>query len=107
MTIPGHDAEPARLTLDSTVAAAKEQISCELGEEGVVLHLGLGTYFGLNQVGNAVWNLVQQPRTVAEVRDHLLRHYQVAPAECEQDLLELLEDMAAAGLLEVSDAAGA
>ena len=48
----------------STVVAAKEQTSCDLDGESVVLDMSSGKYYGLNSVGSEVWNLIQQPRTV-------------------------------------------
>src|SRR2546427_11651852 len=53
----------------STVVAGKEQISCNLAEEAVVLGLKAGVYYGLNSVAARIWNLIQEPKTVCEIRD--------------------------------------
>jgi hypothetical protein len=93
------------LTLATVVAAAPQQICSSLGDELVILNLADDTYYGLNQVGATVWGLVQQPRSVAALRDAVLAEYEVEAARCEQDLLELLASLAAVGLIEVHDAA--
>jgi hypothetical protein len=54
-----------------------------------------------------VWNLVQQPKSVLQLRDTLLEEYEVDPSRCERDLLDLLEQMRREGLIEVRIAAGA
>src|SRR5450759_422120 len=54
-----------------TVAAVKDQVSCALDEDTVILHLGSGTYYGLNAVGSTIWNLIQEPRTIAEIHVEL------------------------------------
>lgn len=88
----------------SVVVATKEQTFSELDDETVILHLKSGVYYGLNAVGTTIWNLIQQPRVIAEIRDAMLTKYQVDASQCEQDLLNLLEELRTEGLIEVTDA---
>jgi len=87
----------------STVVAAKNQVSCSLAEEAVVLDLKAGVYYGLNEVGARVWNLIQEPRNVSEIRDAILREFDIDPNLCERDLLVLLRDLAGKELIKVDD----
>src|SRR3989442_1453031 len=87
----------------SVVATVKEQLSCDLAGEAAILHLGSGTYYGLDQVGARIWALVQQPTRVDHLRDMLLEEYEVEPQRLERDPLALLRDLAAEGLVEVRD----
>src|SRR5271170_6405846 len=95
----------AGLSVHSIVIAAPEQVSCPLGEESAILNLKNTVYYGLNPVGARVWNLLQQARTVGELRDAILDEYDVEAGRCESDLLELLEKMRREGLIEVKSAA--
>jgi hypothetical protein len=95
----------ADLSIHSIVIATREQVSCPLGEESAILNLKNTVYYGLNPVGARVWNLLQQQRTVGELRDALLDEYDVETGRCESDLLELLEKMRSEGLIQVSSAA--
>jgi sulfur transfer complex TusBCD TusB component (DsrH family) len=90
------------IDLTSTVVAIREQVSAEVGDEGVLLNLKDGVYYGLNAVGASVWKLIQQPRTVRALREAVVNEYDVDPEQCERDLLALLNDLAARGLIEVS-----
>jgi len=85
----------------SRVIAARDQVSCDLGGEAAILQLASGIYYGLNPVGARVWALLQQPRTVREIRDALLAEYDVGPERCERDLVALLQTLAAERLIEV------
>jgi len=89
------------LRTSSTVVVAKEQVSCPLGEEAAILNLKNSVYYGLDSVGARVWTLLQQPRSIGELRDTLLSEYEVETGQCEQDLLALLESMRNEGLIEV------
>jgi hypothetical protein len=64
-----------------------------VGGESVILNYRDGIYYGLNEVGSRVWALVQEPRTILEIRDRLLDTYDVDPESCLQDLLDLLNQL--------------
>jgi Coenzyme PQQ synthesis protein D (PqqD) len=95
------------LSLHSIVVAISEQVSCPLGDESAILNLKNSVYYGMNPVGARVWNLVQQPKSVSQLRDALLEEYEVEAAQCERDLLDLLEQMRLEGLIEIRRAATA
>ncbi|MCI0354667.1 MAG: PqqD family protein [Acidobacteria bacterium] len=91
----------ATLSRNTTVVAVSDQVSCTLEDEAVVLHLGKGTYYGLNPVGATVWNALQQPKTVGELVEIVTGEFEVEAGRCEGDLLELLANLQNAGLIEV------
>lgn len=95
---------PNSISVKSIVVAGKDQVACSLGEEAAILHMSKGVYYGLDPVGARVWNLLQQPRAVEEIRETLVAEYEVEPARCQTDLLGLLESLQSEGLIEVRDA---
>lgn len=91
----------------SVVVAAKDQFSCPLGDDIIILDLRAGLYFGLDNVGALVWQLIQQPKSVRDLRQAILETFDVAPEVCERDLVALLRDLAAKNLIEIRDAPAA
>jgi Coenzyme PQQ synthesis protein D (PqqD) len=89
------------ISIHSVVVAVKDQVWCALGEESAILNMSNSVYYGMNAVGTRVWNLLQQPKTVQEIRDAIIDEYDVAPEQCDRDLLQLLEQMKAEGLIEL------
>jgi hypothetical protein len=90
-----------KLTLDTCVVAAPDQASCLLESEAVLLSLRNGEYFGLNEVGASIWQIIQCPRTVTEVRDELMAEYDGVDAEvCAAEVLGFLERMVTLGLVD-------
>lgn len=85
----------------STVVTTKEQVSSDLAGEAVILNFKSGKYYGLNAVGSRVWNLIQEPRTLNDIRNTLLEEYEVEPDCCDRDLVALLQNLADEGLIEV------
>ena len=90
-----------RLSPRSIVVATSEQVSCPLGEESAILNLKNSVYYGVNPVATSVWKLIQQPKSIGELRDALVEEYEVEPERCEQDLLTLLDKMRDEGLIDV------
>jgi hypothetical protein len=87
----------------STVVVMKDQVSCDLSGEAAILNLKSGVYFGLNTVGASIWKLIQEPKTVKEIREAILEEYNVEPAPCEHDILEILQEFSTHGLIEIAD----
>ena len=95
------------LSVQSIVVAAKDQVSCDLGGEAAILSIRNGVYYGLDPVGAQIWNLLQEPHRVAEIREAVLREYEVEPERCERDLIVLLEKLLVEGLIEVKESGSA
>jgi hypothetical protein len=91
------------LSGQSIVVAAKDQVSCDLGGEAAILNMKSGVYYGLDPIGAQVWNLLQKPHRVAEIREAVVRDYDVEPERCERDVIALLESLLAEGLIEVQN----
>ena len=93
------------ITSSTTVMASTDQVSCDLAGEAAILNLKNSVYYGLDTVGARIWTLVQEPITVGAVRDAMLREYDVEPERCERDLIDLLQKLAAEGLIAIKSAA--
>lgn len=94
---------PSAISLDATVRASREQVSCNLVDEVIVLSLRNGSYFGLNPVAASVWEMIQETCPVVEVRDKLLQAYVVEADECTRELLALLQRLAEWELVEIGN----
>ncbi|MEL6494583.1 MAG: PqqD family protein [Cyanobacteria bacterium J06623_7] len=73
----------------------------EIDAEAVVLDINSGTYFGLNEVSNRIWQLLQTPTDFPKLIAQILAEYDVSPEEAKADVESLLHDMLNAGLVEV------
>ena len=91
------------ITRNPAFCAVKDQVTCDLSGEAVILQLQDGMYFGLDAVGASVWKLVQTPKTITELRDAIVAEYDVMPEQCEADLRALLTDMKEQRLVTVEE----
>lgn len=63
------------------------------GEGGVLLHLESGQYHGLNPIGVAIWDSLEEVRTVEQVVDSLRARVSDPPAHLAADVLGFLASM--------------
>ncbi len=89
------------ITRESTVVVSKDQVSCEVQGEAAILQMKAGIYYSLDRVGARIWERIQKPARVADLCELVIAEYDVEPNRCEKDLLELLEQLGTAGLIEI------
>lgn len=87
----------------SIVVAVEDQISSDLGGESVILNMKTGVYHGLNEVGARVWDLIEKPKAVKDIKQVLLEEYEVEADACTDDLFSLLNELKTAGLIKVTN----
>ncbi len=90
-----------KLPPGARLRATRNEVSCTVEGELVILNFADEVYYGLDGVGARVWELLREPRTLAELRDAVTAEYDVDAATVDADLRELLEDLATRRLLEV------
>lgn len=89
------------LDLTSRVVASKDQVSCAVDDETVILSLRTGEYYGLNVVAAHIWTLIQEERSLRDVRDVLLHTYDgIDEAACTTQVIAVINDMLEMGLIE-------
>ncbi|HEX8467444.1 MAG TPA: PqqD family protein [Allosphingosinicella sp.] len=89
---------------DKMVRRIGEMIETEVDGELVALHIDNGTCYGFNGTATRIWAMIEQPKRFSELKEELLREFEVDPATCEAQLSELLDELAADGLVEIRPA---
>ncbi len=76
-------------------------LTAAVDDEILMLSPEQGAYFGLNEVGARVWELMASPRSVAEVRRLLAAEYEIDERVCRADTIEFLRQLEQARLIDV------
>lgn len=82
------------LSTSTTAVAAESALSTTIDGETVILHQDIGKYYGLNEVGTFVWELLDEPRSVEELCEAVTEDYDVEHGRCRSDVENLLVDLA-------------
>ncbi|ESW96668.1 hydrogenase expression protein HypA [Mesorhizobium sp. LSJC268A00] len=85
------------------MSASKDAVACEFGNGLALLDMRSNIYYSLNSVGAFIWELIQEPRPISEIRSAVLDRYNVDPERCKADVDGLLKGLADAGLARLHD----
>jgi hypothetical protein len=86
-------------TPETIVVATDDQVSTTVGADVVILGMKEAVYYGLDAVGARVWELLRAPRSIRDIVLTLLDEFDVEEELCRTDVIALLEDLAARGLV--------
>lgn len=87
------------MKLTDKIAISPNAVAKRLGDETVILHLGSGTYFGLDSVGARIWELMAEGKSLVEIIDVMLDEYHVSREDLERDITALIKDLIAKDLI--------
>lgn len=71
----------------------------ELDGEAVLLSLDEGCYFGLDELGTRIWQLIEEDLDTQQVVEKIVEEYDVEPEQAQQDLDKFLDDLEESGLI--------
>jgi hypothetical protein len=90
----------------SKLSAAPDVLFQELGTESVFLDLKSGRYFGLDEVGTRMWQLLTTAESVQASYVKLLAEYDVDAERLRKDLEDLVGKLLELGLVEFHEVPG-
>jgi hypothetical protein len=82
-----------------TVSISKDVVFRDLSGEAVLLNLATGTYFGLNETGTRMWNLLREHGSTEKTLEAILNEYQIDRERAQSDLQGLVDQLRERGLI--------
>ena len=87
---------------DILVRNDSELLTTVVDGELIGMSVEQGACYGLNGVGTRIWDLLVEPRSIASLCEQLTSEYDVDAAKCLDEVLALVEELQAEGLVNVS-----
>jgi hypothetical protein len=81
------------MNLDSCPKRKDAIIAQQASSAMLLLDMGDGSYYSLNEVGGRVWELCDGAHTVSQLVSTLAMEYDVPSQTLESDILELLDSL--------------
>lgn len=73
-------------------------------DELVMMDVERGIYFGINAVGAAIWEKIQNPISIQEVINQLLEEFEVSEEVCIRETLAFLQEVEKHKVIEIFNA---
>jgi hypothetical protein len=86
------------------IRRAADIVASEMDGEYLIMSIELGSYIALRDVSARIWELLEQPQTLASLLEDLLREYTVDPDICEREVNDFLKEMDESRLITLEDA---
>ncbi len=87
------------MDLTQTISISPDVISQEVSGETVILDLNTENYFGLDEVGTRIWQLIEETGNLQAVFDQMLAEYEVEEDQLLEDMDALVQQVAEIGLV--------
>jgi Coenzyme PQQ synthesis protein D (PqqD) len=68
-------------------------------EEMVMMSVTAGRYYGLNEVASRIWELLETPKTIAQVCAQICEEFEVDVQTCEAEVLKFVRDLVDNGIV--------
>ena len=88
--------------MTQTINISSEFLTQEVGGETVILDLKSETYFGLDEVGTRIWQLLVEQEDMQTITATMLNEYDVEEDQVEKDIQNLLTQLDKAGLIHLN-----
>lgn len=87
---------------DTVVARGEQVITAQVGAQLAMMDVGSGSQYVLDDIASFVWSAIDRPRRVGDLLAEIRLTYDVPPAQCEKDVVALLEHMRDQGLVHMT-----
>jgi hypothetical protein len=87
-------------TPQARIKQSVRMLETEIDNELVALDVDGGRCYGFNKVASRIWQIMAEPKSVAEICTAMQAEFRVEPETCEAHVLDLLEHLRREGLIE-------
>lgn len=82
------------ITLDTTLSRGGEVLYAPVSpEEAVMMSVAAGRYYGLNAVASRIWELLDSPKSIAQLCTQLSEEFEVDTQTCETEVVKFVQDL--------------
>jgi hypothetical protein len=88
---------------ESMISKTTKIITSNIGDETVMMSIKNGYYYGMNNIGSTIWELLKKPMRVSELCDILTEKFNVSAEKCLKDVIEFLTFLREENLIQVKE----
>ena len=88
----------AELSQSTIIGRGSDHVETRVGEQTMMMSVAQGKYFALEETAQRIWELIEQPRSVAQIVEALVDEYDVPEAQCQAEVEVFLADLLGNGL---------
>jgi len=78
------------ITKDTVVSRTKEVLASKMDGETIMMSIAGGSYYGMDNIGSRIWELIAEPIRVSDLCDRLMEEFDVEIDQCLADVIAFL-----------------
>jgi hypothetical protein len=71
----------------------------KIDDEVIMMSIKNGEYYGLDNIGSRIWEIIEKPVTLIEIVEILKNEYEVTEEQCRSDVIGFLSALINKGLI--------
>jgi Coenzyme PQQ synthesis protein D (PqqD) len=83
------------------ISRQKDVVFNKLDDEIVMMSIKNGEYYGLDNIGSRIWEIIEKPVSVNQIADILKNEYAVSESQCKNDVNEFLNILLKKDLIQI------
>ncbi len=87
---------------ETVISRSDSLISNNLGEDIVMMDIDEGSYYGLESVAARIWELTEEPVSVATICKTLTSEYDVPEQKCLEEVAEFVGDLLTRKIIQIA-----
>ena len=91
------------ITTETTISQIEEIVTSDIAGETVMMSLENGKHYGLDDIGNRIWEIFEKPIKVSDLIDMLIERFDVDRKACETDALIFINEFNEDRILQVRE----
>lgn len=90
------------ITIQSLITRSDEIVAGKVEDRLAAMSIETGKYYMLNTTGGRIWELLEEPRTVAELCASLTAEFKITPEACRKEVIDFLTQLVLREMVVVS-----
>jgi Coenzyme PQQ synthesis protein D (PqqD) len=88
------------IALQTALSRDSDILRASVGsEEAVLMSVTAGRYYGLNAVASRIWELLETPKTIAQLCAQICEEFEVDAQTCMSEVLKFVQNLIDNGLV--------
>ena len=82
-----------KLHNSSVISRKSDLLFSNMDDEVVMMNIEKGEYYGLDEIGSRIWQIIENPVTLDELIQVLVEEYDVDRETCRIDVVVFIEEL--------------
>ncbi len=87
---------------DDKIMRDPDMLASKMDDEYVMMSVEQGEYYGLDETGSRIWELLEEETTPMQIIETLTTEYDVPKDQCNEETMHFLNELYQKGLVKIN-----